>query len=1143
MSLYELLDQAVALLERRRRVTYRALKLELGIDDEELEAIKDELIYAQQSAVDEDGRVLVYTGADMGGSEPKGSAHATPITPTDSVAKRVNQRLRESPAILQGERKHVTVLFADIKSSTELIRSLDPEDAREILDPAVEVMIDVVHRYEGTVNQVLGDGIMALFGAPVAREDHAVRACYAALDMQAAMLRYSENLQDSQGVSVEIGVGLNSGEVVVRTIGNDLHMEYSAVGQTTNLASKIQAVAKPSTILISKDTARLVEGLMEVEPLDPVRVQGIREPIEAHELLDVTPESRRLQASLAQGLTRFVGREAEFTVLQNAIHEAEQGNGQVVAIVGEPGVGKSRLIYEFLSSDACDEWTVLQSSSVSYGKVRAYFPVIHLLRNYFDIADGLLPKKIAVIVEAKLAEPGEHLENAIPPVLALLDALPSDNPFHKLEPREQHRATLEALRLVFAHESQRRPLIVIFEDLHSIDNGTQTFLDSVVEMLPTSRMLLVANYRPEYRHEWGNKSYYTQIHLGHLSSQTAYAMLDVLLGNDPTVAGLKPLLVERTQGNPFFLEEMVRTIVETSILAGERGAYRVTRTPERLEIPSTVQAVLAARIDRLTQRQKELLQTAAVIGRNVPLPLLQAVAELEEADLQQELSNLIASEFIYEARLYPERAFTFKHALTNEVAYESLLREQRRSRHARIVMALEEFAGDHLDEHAERIAPHAMHGELWHKAVSYFWKAGTRSLSRPAYQEAVACFEQALEALERLPQDNESMTSGLDILVELRNARFPLEQLDQLLSDLQRAESLATRLNDQRRLVKISAYMVHYLWLVGDPEKGSVSGQRGLAVASKIGDLPLKIELHYRIGRCVYVLGNYRQALAHLDQSLETYTQFLAGDPSHRRFDMEGYPAVLAHVYSMLCAAELGDFALGFKHAEEARAIADLVNHPFSSNYVDFGLGVLHLRCGNVDNAISTLEHALARTHKADIPVQVPMIKCPLGYGYVLGDKVDAGIEMLEDSVVHTEGVRSGGQSLRISWLCEAYLLAGRFSEAREQAGQALAMAIKQKEKGRQAWILRLLGDIDARWDKGDLRTARASYGDALQLARKLEMKPLEARCLLALGVLHRKIGQSDAGRKKLELARDLYRSMSLPVWLAETESELEQLS
>ena len=456
MDFYTILDQVIDVLRQRQRVTYRALKRQFNFDDDYLEDVKAELIQGQRLAVDEEGAVLVWTGAEV--AAPPTPPTPTPLTYTPPY---LAEKILTTRSALEGERKQVTVLFADLKGSTELIRDLDPEAAQTLLDPALHHMMDAVHRYEGTVNQVLGDGIMALFGAPVAHEDHAVRACYAALAMQAAMSRYAEEVRHSHGLEMQARMGLNSGEVVVRAIGNDLHMDYSAVGQTTHLAARMEQLATPGSIRLTAATLRLAEGLVQVNALGPFPVKGLTEPVEVFELLGASAIRRRLQASAARGLTRFVGRQQELAALQQALERAGAGQGQVAALVGEAGVGKSRLVYEFVHSHHTPGWRVIESASVSYGKAAPYFPVIELLKRYGHIEDQDDTRTIRAKMTGQVLTLDEALQDTIPALLSLLDALPEDSPFLKLDPLQRRQHTLDALKRVVMRESQVQPLLTL----------------------------------------------------------------------------------------------------------------------------------------------------------------------------------------------------------------------------------------------------------------------------------------------------------------------------------------------------------------------------------------------------------------------------------------------------------------------------------------------------------------------------------------------------------------------------------------------------------------------------------------------------------------------------------------------------------
>ena len=534
--------------------------------------------------------------------------------------------------------------------------------------------------------------------------------------------------------------------------------------------------------------------------------------MEVFELLGASGLRRRLQTARARGLTRFVGRQTELALLDAALAQAGAGHGQVVAVVGEAGVGKSRLVDEFIQAAHTQGWLVLDSAAVSYGQATPYFPVLDLLRRYCHLEEREDARTIQAKVTEQVLTLDAALHDTIPALLALLDALPAESPFLQLDAPQRRQRTLPHSSGCCCARARCNPCCLVCEDLHWLDTETQALLDSLGESLPTARLLLLVNYRPDYRHGWGSKTYYTQLRLDPLPPVSADAFLQTLLGDDPSLAPLTPLLIQRTEGNPFFLEESVRTLVETGALVGEPGAYRVAHALPTMQVPATVQAVLAARIDRLPPEEKRLLQTAAVMGMEVPLSLLQAVGELPEEALRLGLMHLQEAEFLYEARLFPELVYTFKHALTQEVAYGSLLQERRRALHARIVAALEALAGDRVAEQVERLAHHALRGEVWDKALAYCRQAGEKALARSAHREAAGYFEQALSALPHLPETRDTREQAIDLRLALRTALLPSGDSERILAYLREAEALAESLDDPRRLAQVSRFLSFHFY-------------------------------------------------------------------------------------------------------------------------------------------------------------------------------------------------------------------------------------------------------------------------------------------------------------------------------------------
>jgi tetratricopeptide (TPR) repeat protein len=997
-------------------------------------------------------------------------------------------------------------------------------------------MMDAVHRYEGTVNQVLGDGIMALFGAPLAHEDHGIRACYAALAMQAAMRRYAEDVRRSHGLEVQMRVGVHSGEVVVRSIGNDLHMDYSAVGQTTHLAARMEQLATPGSIRLTAATLRLVEGLVQVTALGPFPVKGLAEPMEVFELVGVSALRQRLQASAARGLTRFVGRQTELEALRQVLERAEDSHGQLVAVVGEAGVGKSRLVYEFVHAHHLQRWLVLESVSVSYGKVTPYFPVIDLLKRYSHIEEHDDTRTIRTKVTGQVLTLDPALQDTVSALLALLDALPEDSPFLQLDPPQRRQRTLDALKRVLLRESQEQPLLLVFEDLHWIDSETQSLLNHLIESLPTARLLLLVNYRPEYQHGWGNKTYYTQLRLDPLPPVSADEFLHALLGDDASLKPLTHLLIARTEGNPFFLEESVRTLVETGVLVGERGAYRLGQTLPPTQVPATVQAVLAARIDRLPPEDKRLLQTAAVIGNEVPFALLQAIAELPDEALHRGLAHLQATEFLYETRLFPERDFTFKHALTHEVAYGGILQERRRVLHTCIVEALERLHADRLAEQVERLAHHALRGEVWDKALAYCRQAGERAMARSAHREAVGSFEQALSALPHLPETRDTREQAIDLRLALRSALMSSGDVGRILTYLREAETLAEALDDPHRLGQLSCFLSHQLILMGASDQAIAAGQRALALATASGEAVLRALANRYLGQAYLDQGDYRRAIDCYKQTVA----FFDGARCYERFGQLFLPAVLCRRNLGWCHAELGAFAEGRAVAEEGLQIAQAVAHPASLMLAYGWSGFLSLRQGDLLRALPLLERSASLCHEADLPAYFPWSAAALGVAYILVGRVADAVPLLTqvgEQVTAMERV-DFQQHCRL-FLGEAQMLAGHLEEGQVLAEQALAHAHAHQERGNQAYALRLLGDMAARRDPSEVEQAEAHYQQALALAEELGMRPLAAHCHHGLGTLYAKTSQREQARTELSTAIDLYRAMDMTFWLPQAEAAL----
>jgi class 3 adenylate cyclase/predicted ATPase len=1113
MTFEEILTQVHELLERQGRVSYRALKRRFELDDDYLEDVKAELIDAQRVAADEDGKVLIWTGAAGTAPASDGNHKRDPLsyTPIHLVEKILNSR-----EAVEGERKQVTVLFADLKGSMELLADRDPEEARRLLDPVLERLMEAVHRYEGTVNQVLGDGIMALFGAPLAHEDHAMRACYAALSMQDSIGRYAEELRRQQGLDVQIRVGLNSGEVVVRSIGSDLHMDYTAVGQTTHLAARMEQLARPGTTLITATTLRLAEGFVEVTPLGLVPLKGLTNAVEIYELVRARPLRSRLRAAAAQGLSRFVGRDGEMEQLQRALERAGGGHGQVVAVIGEPGVGKSRLFYEFIHSHRAQGWFVLESFSVSYGKATAYLPVIDLLKTYFQIADRDDARTIRAKVTGHVLTLDESLRDTIPALLALLDSLPPDSAFPSIDPAQRRQRTLDALKRLLLRESQVRPLLAVFENLHWIDSETQAFLNSLIDSLPTARLLLLVNYRPEYHHAWGSRTYYTQLRLDPLPHESAAELLHALLGDDASLRSLSRLLIERTAGNPFFLEESVRALVETRVLVGERGAYQQVQSLPAIQVPVTVQAVLAARIDRLPSDEKRLLQTAAVVGTEVPFPLLQAVADVPEADLRRGLTFLQAAEFLYETRLFPELEYTFKHALTYQVAYESLLQERRRELHTRIMEALEAQSGDRLGEHVDRLAHHALRGEVWVKAIDYSQLAGNKAAARSAHVEAVGHLTTALELLERVPDVPNRIQQELALQTTLGSALMATKgyAAPEVERAYARARTLCQQVEETPELFRVLMGLHMFYRQRAELHTSSEIGAQLLSLAQSVENPEFLLVAHQALGTTLYFLGDFVQARAHLEQGVALSD---SRQPQSRAVLYGQDPGVvcLSTLARTLWALGYHDDAL--KRVHEALGLARQLSHPFSLAFALYFAAVVFQYRREWQATQEHAEALMALSIEHGFPQRRAQSRILLAWTLVEQGRDAEGITQLRQSVAAYGATGADlGRSSYLALLAEAYGKRGQAEEGLAALAEALTIVHDHRICMNEAELYRLKGELLLKRDElepAGLTEAEACFGRALDAARRQQAKSLELRAAMSLGRLWQRQGKSAEAR------------------------------
>jgi class 3 adenylate cyclase/tetratricopeptide (TPR) repeat protein len=1041
-------------------------------------------------------------------------AHAAPPSAPMAVA-------------LEEEHKLVTILCGALAEAPALAARLGPERWYRLLQTVVGLTQDVLQHYAGTLTLATSDGFTAVFGAPVAQEDHARRAVLAALELR-QRLRDAPTLHAQlTGSVLAIGMGLHSGLVVVGTLGDDPQRIYTTVGVPLHLATCLQQQAAPETILLSAATYALVHAEVQVEPYGTLTVDGQSTPVSMYAVQGPLRRHAGVVGRGSRALSPFVGRERELALLHDHLAVARGGQGQVVGLVGAPGMGKTRLLTEFFRRVPGDQVAVYEGRCLSYGQGTPYLPVRDLVRQVCGLVEGDEPAVHTVAVQQRLHASGMTAEDDMAPLLQLLDLPVAPECLARRSPETRQARTFALLRHLVLDAAQRQPLVLVVENLHWSDPASEAWLASLVERLPEAAVLLLGTYRPGYQPAWGVHAAVTQVAVPPLRAQDARKVVQAVLGAVFLPEAQLRTIVAQAGGNPFFLEELAWHAVEQ----GGRD------TPGA--VPETVHAVLAARLDRLPSEVKRLLQTAAVIGAEVPVPLLQALAERSAHALHHDLASLQAAEFLYETRLFPDHAYTFKHALTQEVVYSSLLQEQRRSLHAQIAEALEVLAGDRLAEQVERLAHHALRGEVWDTALVYCRQAGEKALARSAYREAVGYFEQALSALAYLPARRDTREQAIDLRLALRAALHPAGIMGRAMALLREAEALATALDDPRRLCQVSVALALHDYLTGTYDQAIAAGQRALVLATASGEVVLQALANHYLGMAYYAQGAYRQAIDCFGQTVAS----LDGAQRHEHFGQSVLPAVFSRAWLARCHAELGTFAVGNALAAEGLQIAEAVAYPASFMFALWGVGLVRLLQGDLPRALPPLERAVGLYQEKDRPAWFPSVATALGAAYTLSGRLADALPLLTQAVEQSTVMEAVvDQACYYLALGEAQLLAGHLEEAWTLAERALVFSHAHQEGGHQAYALRLLGDIAARREPPEVVQAEAHYQQALALAEKLGMRPLVAHCHHGLGTLYSTAGWREQARAALSTAIEMYRAMAMAWWLPQAEAVLAQI-
>jgi class 3 adenylate cyclase/DNA-binding winged helix-turn-helix (wHTH) protein/tetratricopeptide (TPR) repeat protein len=1071
--------------------------------------------------------------------EPPG---APAVLLSDTLASPSRQDVVLLPGVLpppEAERRPLTVLFCNLVDPTTLAGRLDPEDFREVVQAYHQTCAEVIQHFDGYLAQYLGDGVLAYFGYPVAHEDDAQRAVRTGLGLLDALEPLNTRLALPPGERVAVRLGVHTGVVVVGDVGVGTRHEPLALGETPNIAARLQFLAAPNTLVISAATYHLIEGYFTCEALGEQPLHGLAQPLRVYRVLGTSGMQSRLEVAAARGLTPLVGRVPEAGLLVERWARVKAGMGQVVVLTGEAGIGKSRLVQVLKDHAASEVHMCLECRGLSDYQHTAWYPLTELFQRWLQWRPGEALGAALEQLEALLAQAYLPLAETVPLVAALLALpLPPERyPSRPLPAEQQRQYTLDTLLSLVGALAEQQPVLLIVEDLHWVDPSTLELLAFLIDQVPTARIFMVLTCRPTLQFPWGFRTHLTPIVLNRLTPPQVEAMVGQMLRGQHLPAAVLEQIVVKTDGIPLFVEEVTKAVLEAGLYTDIPEQDMATGPLPALDIPTTLHEALLARLDRLGSA-KGVAQLGATLGRQFPYALLRAVVPLEDGPLQRDLAALVAAELLYQRGQPPQAVYMFKHALIQEAAYESVLQRVRRQTHRRLVQVLEAQFPEIVATQPEQLAHHALRGELWDKAVAYFHQAGAQALARSANREAVPSFEQALRALQHLPDSHDTRVQTIDLRLELRNALWTVGELERLFVNLQEAAALAESLGDPHRLGWVSVYLLAHFAQACDPDRALTSGQRALAIATVLGDMALTVAAQHYLGGVYRSLGDYRQAVECFRKNVAS----LQGALRHERLGLPGLAAVFARSHLVVSLAECGAFAEGQAPAAEGAQLAEAADHSYSRVMASWAMGFRALRQGDLDQAIPVLEGALALVQGAYLRLLVPLVAAPLGAAYALAGRTAEALPLLEQAVAQAVAMHyMWDHALRTVWLSEAYLLAGRLNEAGTQAQRALEFSRAHQEQGHTAYAMWLLGEVAAQRMPPEMEKAEAYYRQALALAEELGMRPLQAHCHRGLGTLYGRVGQAQQARAALGTAMALYRAMEMTFWLPQAEAALAQ--
>ncbi len=1073
--------------------------------------------------------------------KPKESAPIDYDEPQSYTPKHLAEKILSNRTSIEGERKLVTILFADVANSTAMFENLDPEDVHEIMDGCFRILMDEIHRYEGSINQFRGDGVMALFGAPIAHEDHAQRACYASLAIQESLRPYAERLKREHDVDFTMRIGLNSGPVVVGAIGDDLRMDYTAQGDTANLAARMESAAEPGCVLASEHTYKVAGRFFDFASQGTMQVKGKAEPVEVYRLVKPSEAQTRIDASIARGLTRFVGRRREFETLKEAFDKARSGQGQVIGVVGEAGVGKSRLVLEFRKSIPDDEHVYLEGRCLHYGNSIPYLPILDALRTYLGIKEGEKERVIKEKMIERIVGIDANLTRCLPPLQELFSVRVDDEEFAKLEPKEKREKTFEALRDILIRGSLVRPIVLAVEDLHWIDRTTEEFLDYMIGWLPGAHILLILLYRPEYTHQWGSKSYYAQIGVGQLSTVTSAELVRAILEGGDVAPELRELILSRTSGNPLFMEELTHTLLENGSIVRKGDRYVLAATPSEIAVPDTIQGIIAARMDRLEENLKRIMQVASVIGKEFAFRILQAITEMKE-DLKSNLLNLQGLEFIYEKSLFPELEYIFRHALTQEVAYNSLLLKRRKEIHARIGRAIESLYPDRLEEFYEVLAYHYSKSGNPEKACRYLKESAEKAVRNDALFEGVRFYKEAIEVLSRLTQTDETKREQIELVLSMRvpAGRTGFSERGYL-SLLQKAEALAEEVGDDKQKLRVrSALGLYYILKEGDPELGWKYVGSCMEHPEATHEAELIVPIGWDLCSLCILSGDYQRinyiapTIIRLIERRQTQAEFF-GKPFN----------VYAHILADwgISAGMCGDFGQGEKLFEKAISFALEIDHRGTAGMVEYIYGAFLAMKGDGQRAADHLRKAVRHLEESQTLLFLGQAWAWLGYAQCLMGHTKTAVDLTEKGLkMHTDLGMSFWRSMT-HWLSGlAHFEHGDMEKAKTHADLALNFSLENNEKVVEGASRVLLGRVRARTDPKHIEAAEEHVLKGIGLLKELGIAPMYSTGYLWLGEVYSESGRREESLANLQKAESMFQEMGMDYWLGKAQEVLARL-